>query len=374
MNRLWPLSLTGLLLAAPVAAHPTPAPKARTEAEAARASAMASAAGAFLGTLSEPQRQAATRPFDDAVARESWHFLPLPSAPRQGIEVATLDAAQRIALHRFLSTALSSQGYLKASQIMWLDDVLHDLETAALQTAPPGPNTDARRQILPARRSDAYVLLFRGEPTAARWGFILSGHHLALNINIIDGRIAFAPGFLGASPQRVPTGRYAGWQMLQHEIDRGGALIASLDATQRAKAMQAATVPQTLLYARTPPPAGQAPLGISAAALTDPQRSLLAALIREYVGNSADEAAARQLAMIEADGPSNLHFAWWGPTDDTSQRFMYRVQGPSVLIEFVREPTPDGGPNNHVHSILRDPRNDNGADWLGQHYRERHKP
>lgn len=335
---------------------------------------MATSADAFLATLSPPQRQSALRPFGDAAARDSWHFLPLPLAPRQGIEIAALDAIQRKALHRFLSTALSSQGYLKATHIMWFDDLLHDFELADLDTAPPGTNTELRRALVPARRSDAYVLLFRGEPSAARWGFILSGHHLALNINIVDGRIAFAPGFLGASPQRIGSGRYAGWQLLQHEIDRGGALIASLDKAQRAKAMQSPTVPPTLLFARNGPAAGSRPLGITAAALNDAQRSLLKALVREYVENGADEAATRQLAAIEADGEASLHFAWWGPADNTSQRFMYRVEGPSVLIEFVREPTPDGAPANHVHSILRDPRNDYGKDWLGSHYRDHHTP
>lgn len=54
---------------------------------------------------------------------------------------------------------------------------------------------------------------------------------------------------------------------------------------------------------------------------------------------------------------------------------MYRVHGPSILIEFVREPTVDGSPANHVHAIVRDPRNDYGEDWLKRHYQEHsHRP
>lgn len=31
-----------------------------------------------------------------------------------------------------------------------------------------------------------------------------------------------------------------------------------------------------------------------------------------------------------------------------------------------------GGTANHVHSIVRDPSNDYGEDWLGRHYEEHH--
>jgi hypothetical protein len=51
---------------------------------------------------------------------------------------------------------------------------------------------------------------------------------------------------------------------------------------------------------------------------------------------------------------------------------MYRVSGPSVLIDYVRENDNSGG-FNHVHAIMRDPRNDYGADWLGRHYQEAHQ-
>ena len=38
--------------------------------------------------------------------------------------------------------------------------------------------------------------------------------------------------------------------------------------------------------------------------------------------------------------------------------------GPRLIIEFaVQEP-------NHIHTIMRDPQNDYGMDWLGLHYEE----
>lgn len=358
-----------LLLATPALAH---GPAGHSHVEADRAAVMGAAASALLATLSPDQRTAAVRPLDDAAARTSWHFLPLGQAPRQGLEVASLDATQRKALHRLLSVALSSQGYLKTTDIMWLDDVLRQLETEALTTAAPGRITDLRRQILPQRRSDAYVLLMLGDPASPRWGFILSGHHMALNLSVVDGSIAFMPAFLGASPQEVPSGPQAGRLSLQHEMDRAAALIASLSPAQRLAALQSPTVPPTLLFARKPPTAEDLANGVAVATLDSHQRDLAMALVREYVGNAADEPAGRKLAEIAAD--KAIRFSWWGPIDDLRQRFMYRLAGPSILIEFVREPMLDGGPANHVHAIVRDPANDYGSDWLGRHYVEDHRP
>ena len=43
-----------------------------------------------------------------------------------------------------------------------------------------------------------------------------------------------------------------------------------------------------------------------------------------------------------------------------------------IIIDYVREPSGEGE-FNHVHSIVRDPSNDYGAEWLGQHYAEAHQ-
>jgi len=61
---------------------------------------------------------------------------------------------------------------------------------------------------------------------------MLTGHHYAANFTVADGRIAFTPLFLGASPQIVPEGRYTGWRILQHEADRALTLMAALKPDQ----------------------------------------------------------------------------------------------------------------------------------------------
>lgn len=40
---------------------------------------------------------------------------------------------------------------------------------------------------------------------------------------------------------------------------------------------------------------------------------------------------------------------------------------------FFGRPGVEGNPANHVHSIIRDPGNDYGHDWLGKHCEEHHE-
>ncbi len=44
----------------------------------------------------------------------------------------------------------------------------------------------------PACRSSAnYRIVMLGEPGAARWGWMLTGHHLAANFTVVNGQVAF---------------------------------------------------------------------------------------------------------------------------------------------------------------------------------------
>src|SRR5262249_31012798 len=104
--------------------------------------------------------------------------------------------------------------------------------------------------------------------------------------------------------------------------------------------------------------------GVPASDRDAPQKKLLFALVDEYVRNADFDAAERHLDAIQRAGLDQLHFSWRGPTDDARSPFYYRIHGPRLIIEFaVQEP-------NHIHTIMRDPQNDYGMDWLGLHYEE----
>jgi hypothetical protein len=343
------------------------------ELEAARVETMQVATLAFLATLTEEQREKVTGSLEDNARRTSWSNLPVSMAPRSGLAVADMSSEQRRALHVMMASALSSQGYLKSATIMWHEDVLREMFDAMLAQM---PDTDPRKAegLAFAENYDTekfFVTVF-GDPDGEDWGWLVTGHHFAANFTVAGSRIAFTPMFLGANPQVVQEGRYAGWQILQHEADRALALLGSLDDAQIAKALVSAEVDAALFSGPGNQTSHEVTYGIAASELTEMQRRLLDGLIDEYLGDASDEAARRQRAAIAADGPETLRFAWWGPIDEPRGRYMFRVQGPSVLIDYVREPSA-GGEYNHVHSIIRDPSNDYGADWLQRHYAEAHQ-
>jgi hypothetical protein len=159
---------------------------------------------------------------------------------------------------------------------------------------------------------------------------------------------------------------------LSHEAERGFDLVQAFDSSQRSRVVLSGDIPTDVLSG----PGRKASLaryeGLKASDMSAEQQTLLWRLVEEYVADSDHDAAEAQLAKIRADGPGKLYFAWMGSVDDPTQRHYYRVHGPSVLIEYTIERGVGGDAANHVHSIVRDPSNDYGEDWLGHHYKESH--
>jgi hypothetical protein len=361
-------------LLAVVAMHKPATTHAQPAAGSGQAAAMAESASAFLATLTSDQRAKIVHPFEDDAARTGWSNFPPGPGDRDGLMVAFLTPPQRIAFHDMLMAATSSQGYAKSAAIMWLDDILRAEESGGsiVPDQPPERGT-AEGQPPPRRSSANYRIVMFGEPGSARWGWMLTGHHLAANFTVVNGAVAFTPLFVGANPQVVRAGPYAGWRVLGHETARGFALARSLTDQQRRTAIVSGAVSDALFTGKGRKDQLKTMVGIPASHLSAQQQQLLWSLVREFVGTAGEEAAAAQLRSIEGDGLEQLHFAWWGSTEDPAQRFMYRVHGPSILIEYVREGN-GSRPLNHVHAIVRDPRNDYGEDWLGKHYREQPHP
>lgn len=341
--------------------------------EQSRVDAMQATTQAFLATLDADQRAMVMASLEDTAARTGWSNLPVNMAPRFGMAVADMTAGQRRALHAMMASALSSQGYLKTTTIIWHEDVLHQIAADLLAAMPDeDPRKAQGLTFIENYDSEKFFVSVFGDPASQNWGWTVTGHHYASNFTVADGKIAFTPLFLGANPQVVPEGRYAGWRILQHEADRAFALLGSLDASQLKEAVVSAEVDGGVFAGPGNNEDQETALGMMASSLNPLQRRLLDGVIEEYLGDASDEAAARQREIIEADGPDALYFAWWGPTDDPAARYMFRVQGPSILIDYIRENSADGG-FNHVHSVARDPSNDYGAEWLNIHYKEAHR-
>ncbi len=80
----------------------------------------------FLATLNAEEVKKTTYTFNDSL-RFKWTNLPVGMVPRPGIQYGALSDKSRMAFHRVLSALLSSQGYLKTTSIMQLDDILNTL-------------------------------------------------------------------------------------------------------------------------------------------------------------------------------------------------------------------------------------------------------
>jgi hypothetical protein len=312
---------------------------------------MAEAARSFLSALTPEQRARAVFPFD-ADERLNWHYIP---RPRKGLSFKEMDTPQRERAHAFLHAALSQQGYLKATTIMSLEEILRALEGGR------GP----------ARDPELYFFSFFGEPSEKEtWGWRVEGHHLSLNVTVVQGRlIASTPQFFGANPAEVKEGPRRGLRALPAEEDLARALLHSLTPEQRAQAVIATDAPREIITgASRRAQIGEAK-GLAVGEMTDKQRATFTALLRVYVEAMPQAIADERLARLRKAGMEKIRFAWAGGAE-RGQPHYYRIQGPTFLVEY--DNTQDNA--NHIHTVWRDFHGDFGEDLLREHYRAYHQP
>jgi hypothetical protein len=316
--------------------------------------AMAVAATKFLESLTPEQRQQAMFPFDGN-ERTHWHFIPTEIFPRNGLTLKQMNQSQRERAHDLLKAGLSQRGYMTATQIMQLESVLAAIEAAQ----PPGGNRFVRDP-------ERYFFSIFGTPsTRGAWGWRVEGHHMSLHFTVANGTlVAGSPSFFGSNPAEVRSGPKKGTRVLGPEEDAARAVVGSLDASQREKAIINTTAPNDIVTMASVKVDPLSPVGIPASALATDQRALLRKLIDVYTGYMADDIAADRLARIEKAGWDKIAFAWAGSLE-RGQKHYYRVQGPTFLIEY------DNTQNdaNHIHSVWRDFNGDFGEDLLREHLR-----
>jgi hypothetical protein len=331
---------------------------------ASRAETVAAAAQSFLDSLDDTQRATATMAMDTN-ERATWSNLPIIMVQPAGLLIKDMTEETRRAAHALMRATMSSQGYAKFTGIMLLEDLLHQMESEALQANEERRDDPVARAFVATRDYGNYAVAIFGNPGDEDWGWKIAGHHAAANFTISDGKIGFTPTFLGSSPMEVQSGRYAGLMALSHEGQRGIEFMNSLDSEQRKQATIADEAAGDVFEG----PGRRQSLknfeGLLVSTLTKEQMHLLQRLIAEFAHNADDEAASAQLEAIREAGWDKVWFSWRGPVAAGGQ-FYYRVHGPRILIEYNRQNA------NHDHMVIRDPSNDYGEDWLGKHYEEHH--
>jgi hypothetical protein len=311
------------------------------------ASQMATSADRWLAALTDEQRARASFEFDSP-ERFNWHFIP---RERKGLPIKEMTPAQRALVFGLINSGVGAAGYLKATTIMSLEEILRELEQG--------------RQGTPVRDPERYFVSIFGKPSdQGRWGWRVEGHHLSLNFVLENGAIVSAtPAFFGANPAEVRSGPRQGLRTLADIEDRALRLVQALDADQQKQAILASQAPPEIRKGtvNTPQPPTDAAEGIAYADLKEDQRAMLRALVETYALDMPPSVAQAWLKEIKDSGPESIKFAWFGPPS-RNEGHAYRVQGPSFLIEFNN--TQNNA--NHIHSVWRNMLGDFGIPLKGR--------
>jgi hypothetical protein len=303
------------------------------------------AAEAFLNLLSEDMQKRALLEFDSP-KRAGWSNLPVTMVPRNGVRLGDLSKEQHAAAMKLVAAVLSKEGYQKVVDIMNGDQVL---ATGGGGKGGKGKGGKGKGGKAMFGSSQYFIALF-GKPSPTRpWMLQFGGHHLGLNVIVVDKNFVVTPTHTGAQPDTF-TWKGKTVRPLGPENDRAFALINALDAKQQAQAILGDR-PKNLILGPGQDGKKIQPQGIKGSALTDRQRSMMLELIAAWVNILPNDAAAARLAEIKGT-LNDTYFAWYGPTTNGSAVY-FRVQGPSLVIEYAPQ-----GSTSHIHTIIRDPGND----------------
>ena len=243
----------------------------------------------FLNSLGPDLRRRAVFPFE-AEERWNWHYIP---KARNGVALKTMTAAQRQAAMGLLRAALSERGYARAEDIIWLENVLADIER--------DPDTYGPLN---------YTVTVFGEAGGnGAWGWRVDGHHLSLNFTHTPDGIAVTPAFFGANPAVVEDGPRAGLRVLGTEEDLGRQLVRGLPDAQRMTATIAAEAFEDIITGPGREGSLSRPAGLALGAMAEEHRNLAMRLIEEFIGTMRPMVAETEQTRIREAGPERIHFA-----------------------------------------------------------------
>ena len=366
------------------------------------AAKMAEEAARLVDSFDEHQRAVAVWPFPSDDERRQWYYTPTDHG---GLTLAAMTQPQHRLVFRLVASGLSTAGYVTASTIMGLENVLDQLEgfTASFER-PRG-----RDPLM------YFVRIFGTPSTSGTWSWRLGGHHVSLNFTIIDGVLgASTPLFLGADPASSPLLGPHPLRPLAGVEDLARELTRSLTTEQHGIAVVSPRAPTDLVGANRPSlvdgdlpivlgqvwrrkfdgevgemlrhaqerldaatgvgPAdleamsfSHRPKGLKAKAMDAPQREMLDALLRLYVDRLPDDLADEEAAKFAGVALDDVHLLWAGGLDP-GQPHYYRLHSPILLAEYDNS----ARDANHVHTVWRDPRGDFADDALARHHAEHH--
>lgn len=361
------------------------------------ANRMAEAAARLVDALDDTQCAEVVWPFPSDAERRSWFYTPTDHG---GLPLGRMTPPQQRLAFQLMATGLSMAGYVTATTIIGLENVLDRVEDFTASWGRPR-----------GRDPQLYFVRLFGDPAAdGTWSWRIGGHHVSLSFTIVEGVLTgTTPLFLGADPASSPLLGPHPLRPLEGVEDLARELTRSLDTDQRRRALVSTRAPTDLvlvnrvelrdgdgpvplrdiwrgrlaseydeLAIRVQAAADEAagltpadvaalswsstPKGLAAADMTGPQSEMLDVLLRRYAERLPDELAADECAKFAGAALDEVHLLWAGGLEPGEPHY-YRLHSPVLLAEY--DNTARGA--NHVHTVWRDPRGDFADDVLAIH-------
>ncbi len=308
------------------------------------------AAIALLEALTDEQTKLAVYDIK-APLRKDWHFVP---RERKGLMLGDMTVKQKTLVHQLMQTALSDSGYLKATDIIWLESVLYEMSNQN-----------------PMRDPGKYGLIIFGDPTdeTAAWGWRFEGHHLSINLTYTPEGIGVTPLFFGTNPAVVQQGPLAGKRILADAHNLAVELAKSMDEEQRKKMMldkkprDVITGPGRELALYKDEPRGGIDIHRLDQEKIDRAHRLVSLHLYYNLEIQHRMIQAREISKKEAPDDHQLMFAWAGPID-ADKPFYYRIQSGTMIIEYSCQG------KNHVHAVVHDLEDPLQEDLLKKHFEQ----
>ena len=327
--------------------------------------AMVAAANDLLSVLDDDGRKRIS--FDvDAVEWQTWanpEFLQFDTGLRLDLQPVEV-REKALAL---MAASLSPEGYDLAHAMMLINGFLGevvDLETVLNEFS--------------------YNIALYGEPDLrAPWGWQLFGHHCAVNCLVVEGRMVVSPAFLGAEPDEIDDGPYAGLRdVFADRIDLGLQLMAALPEDQRRSAVVFEQMVDPAMPEGRVHPGDERHLagafqdnrvipfeGVRVADLPAEAQQAARQIAESFVRLLPEGPRAARMREIEAHRDETW-FSWIGGSAP-GDVFYYRLQSPVLIAEldhhcgvFLDYDVPQPF---HIHTVLRTPHgNDYGRAWVRQ--------
>jgi len=317
---------------------------------------MRKAADAFLGSLDAKQKVKAYAKFSHK-NRNDWVYLPdkyiKPEKKRFGLVMKEMSAVQKKLAVGLLNSALSAKGQMTASKVRLLEDVLFKMTKD------------------PIRDSELYYVSVFGTPSDHHtWGWTFEGHHLSINVTLVNGQhLSLTPSFFASNPGVVKQGEHKGLQVLDGEENIARDLAKSLSKEQFAKANVFKKAPKDI-FSKDLTKVERAQFdikkGLPYKEMTDDQKAKTVELIKVYIEKFRPDLlkALDNSPLTELD---SLVFVWVGEMEMGKPHY-YRLVTTNHLIEY------DNVQNGayHPHAVWREFDGDFGEDLLKKHHDEHH--